>query len=76
MSVECCLADLQPGQSGTVKAMGESHAALRLQELGLLPGTVVQLLRRAPLGDPLELQLRGYCLSLRKAEAAQVRIVR
>lgn len=41
----------------------------RLLEMGVLPGTEVTLVRRAPLGDPLELRLRGYALSLRRDEA-------
>jgi len=43
-------------------------------ELGLLPGTAVRCLRTAPMGDPLEVELRGYHLSLRKAEAATIAI--
>jgi Fe2+ transport system protein FeoA len=42
--------------------------------MGLLPGTRVTLTRVAPLGDPLELRLRGYALSIRRAEALQIEI--
>lgn len=49
-------------------------AFTRLREMGLLPGTRVTLVRIAPLGDPLEFQFRGYRLSLRKTEAAQVEV--
>ena len=45
---------------------------MRLRELGLLPGTVIRLVRYAPLGDPLEIDVRGFHLSLRKAEAAEI----
>ena len=41
-------------------------------EMGLLPGTSVEMVRRAPLGDPLKIRLRGYLLSLRQVEAAGV----
>ena len=41
----------------------------RLREMGLLPGTEVRLIRRAPLGDPLEFSVRGSLLSLRQSEA-------
>jgi Fe2+ transport system protein FeoA len=41
----------------------------RLQDLGLVPGTAVEVIRRAPLGDPLEVELRGYRLCLRRSEA-------
>jgi len=44
----------------------------RLMELGLVPGTDVALVRFAPLGDPVEIRVRGYHLSLRKHEAAHV----
>ncbi|MEM9067981.1 MAG: FeoA domain-containing protein [Myxococcota bacterium] len=44
----------------------------RLLELGLLPGTEVEVIRRAPLGDPLELRLRGYALSIRREEAEAI----
>ncbi len=47
-------------------------ASLRLREMGLLPGTSLTLLRAAPLGDPLEIKIRGYNLTLRKTEAAHV----
>ena len=53
---------------------GERSFRRRLLELGLLPGTVVEIIRVAPLGDPLEISLRGSRLSIRREEAAQVRI--
>lgn len=46
----------------------------RLQEMGLLPGTPVQLVRWAPMGDPVEIKVRGYCLSLRKHQAEQIEV--
>lgn len=51
---------------------GEDAVAVRLLEMGFVPGTHVKLIKRAPAGDPLQLQLRGYHLSLRRAEAARV----
>ncbi|MGF1447942.1 MAG: ferrous iron transport protein A [Opitutales bacterium] len=67
------LSKLRPGQQGVVETLDTNGpASLRLRELGLLPGTPVQLLRFAPLGDPLEIRLRGFCLSLRKKEAAGI----
>ena len=44
----------------------------RLMELGLVPGTSVELVRFAPLGDPVEIRVRGYHLTLRKHEAEQI----
>ena len=46
----------------------------RLMEMGLLPGTRVRIVRFAPLGDPIELRLRDYSLSVRRAEAAGIRV--
>jgi ferrous iron transport protein A len=67
------LADLTVGSSATIQAYPASGTAFtRLREMGLLPGTEVKLVRIAPLGDPIEIQVRGYRLSLRKAEAAQI----
>jgi len=45
---------------------------VRLLEMGLVPGTEVELIKRAPFGDPLELEVHGYHLSLRSAEAKSV----
>jgi ferrous iron transport protein A len=49
-------------------------ARRRLLELGFLPGTVLHAVRRAPLGDPLQVEVRGYHLSLRNREASGIRI--
>lgn len=53
---------------------GTGALAVRLAELGFVPGTLVRLVKRAPFGDPLQLELRGYHLSLRRAEAARIRV--
>lgn len=69
------LAQLAVGASATVRAFPQAGPAFtRLREMGLLPGTRITLVRTAPLGDPLEIQVRGYRLSLRKTEAALVEI--
>jgi Fe2+ transport system protein FeoA len=44
-------------------------------EMGLLPGTEVRVIRAAPLGDPIELRVRDYALSVRRAEAARIAVV-
>jgi ferrous iron transport protein A len=54
--------------------VGADATAIRLLEMGLTPGALVRVVGRAPLGDPLELEVRGYRLSLRRAEAARVAI--
>ena len=70
-----CLGCLPAGGSGVVRRVsGERHVARRLMEMGLLPGTPVAVTRVAPLGDPLELRLRGYALSIRRHEAMGIEI--
>jgi ferrous iron transport protein A len=69
------LDDVAVGESGRVADVaGHDGVAIRLLEMGLTPGVVVRLVGRAPFGDPLELELRGYRLSIRRAEAARVTI--
>ncbi len=60
------------GASRIRRLTGDPALRERLVELGLSPGSVVRLLRRAPLGDPLEFQVRGYRLAIRGDEAASV----
>ena len=63
------------GTSGIiVKVNGEGRVRRRLFDMGLTPGAEVFLRKKAPLGDPLEITLRGYELSLRKDEAQYVEI--
>lgn len=69
------LADLPIGASARVLRIdGQDEIGLRLLEMGLTPGADVTLCGRAPLGDPLEIELRGYRLSLRKLEALRVEV--
>jgi ferrous iron transport protein A len=67
------LTSLEVGQRGTVaeiKIPAEHRG--RILEMGLLVGTPVELVRFAPMGDPVEIKVRGYNLSLRKHEAEQI----
>jgi len=68
------LNDLAPGQSGIILSVGNQSGAVkrRLVDMGLTPGTHITVTKIAPLGDPIEVSLRGYDLSLRKADAAQI----
>jgi len=69
------LAQLEIGQSGrVVEVLGTGDVSRRLLEMGITPGVEMRLLQAAPLGDPLEFELRGYRLSLRRNEAAQINI--
>jgi Fe2+ transport system protein FeoA len=67
------LSSLTVGASAVVRDYPKTGAAfVRLREMGLLPGTRVTLVRTAPLGDPLEIKVRGYHLTLRKSEAEHI----
>jgi len=69
------LADVSLGGKAVVRSvMGGDDVSLRLLEMGLTPGVEVRLVGVAPLGDPLELDVRGYRLSVRKSEAARVEV--
>ena len=69
------LAELSRGQRAVVQLVdGSDEIGVRLLEMGLTPGCEVALIGVAPLGDPLEFQVRGYRLSLRKSEAARVEV--
>jgi Fe2+ transport system protein FeoA len=69
------LADLPAGASARVERVEGSPAVVqRLQEMGLTPGVTVEVVRFAPLGDPMEIRLRGYLLSLRRGDARGVRL--
>lgn len=67
------LSDFAAGESGTVKRVtGEGKLRRRLFDMGVTPGAGLTMRKKAPLGDPIEITLRGYELTLRKAEAACV----
>ncbi len=68
------LESLEPGQSGIIKSVGSDRGAVkrRLVDMGLTPGTQVTVRKIAPFGDPIEVNLRGYELSLRKEDAAKI----
>lgn len=69
------LSDLQVGQGGCVEAVaGDAALTQRLMAMGLLPGTAVTVVRVAPLGDPITIELHGSQLSIRRREAAEVTI--
>ncbi len=70
------LHDLSPGQSGIILSVGSHFGAVkrRLIDMGLTPGTKVAVKRIAPFGDPIEVRVRGYELSLRKGDALHIRI--
>ena len=69
------LADLEKGESRTVLSVrGENLVTRRLMEMGLVPGVAVRMVKSAPFGDPLEINVRGYSLALRRNEAESVEL--
>lgn len=69
------LAKLAIGTSGRITTIGAiGPMRRRLMDMGLVPGEVVQVLKVAPLGDPIEIAVKSYRLSLRKGEAEGIAV--
>ena len=69
------LAELEKGESRTVLSVrGENMITRRLMEMGVIPGVAVRMVKSAPFGDPLEINVRGYSLALRRNEAQSVEL--
>ncbi len=69
------LADLKPGDRAIIRGLPQDQLlAMRLREMGILSGTEITYVRKAPLGDPLEIKVRGYSLSLRLKDAATIHV--
>ncbi len=69
------LSELRPGQAGTItRVNGDGPLGQRLMEMGIIEGTDVRLVRVAPFGDPIEISLHDYLLSLRISEAEEVEV--
>ncbi len=67
--------DLKIGQSGEISAVGGSGPLrLRFLDMGLIPGTKVLLQKVAPMGDPIQIQVRGYELTIRREDAAMISV--
>lgn len=65
--------DLQIGQQGIISAVGgEGALRLRFLDMGLIPGTRVLLQKIAPMGDPIQIQVRGYELTIRREDAKMI----
>lgn len=65
--------DLKIGDSGTIAAVGgDGPLRLRFLDMGLIPGTKVTLQKIAPMGDPIQIRLRGYELTIRREDAKQI----
>lgn len=69
------LAELHPGGRARVRRVhGAPDFSRRMSELGLVPGTEIRMVRRAPFGDPIEFVVRGTHFSIRRAEAEGIRV--
>ncbi len=69
------LDSLKPGESGTVRGFTQEDAiAYRLMQMGFIEGEKIDVIRRAPAGDPIEVKILGYSLSLRASEAQTILI--
>lgn len=66
------ITDLKPGDRATLMGWATDEPPARLLEFGLLPGTEIELIRYAPLGDPIDIKVRGFHLTIRKTEASQI----
>jgi len=67
------LRELKPGQQGKVVSVGSAGSMKRrIMDMGITPGVEIKVVKVAPLGDPIEVTVRGYQLSLRKDEAQQI----
>ena len=70
------LTDLPVGSTAVVEGLeGEPSFQKRLADLGLIPGISIRFIRKAPFGDPIEIELRGYRLAIRKADAQKILVV-
>ncbi|MCD7755587.1 MAG: ferrous iron transport protein A [Firmicutes bacterium] len=71
------IADLRIGQSGIIDQVGgEGALRLRFLDMGLIPGTRVCLQKIAPMGDPIQIQVRGYELTIRLEDAGKITLRR
>lgn len=68
------LKDGKVGMTLKIRQIGDSELKERMMTMGLIPGTKVEVLRSAPLGDPIAIRVRSYNLALRKADAEYVQV--
>ena len=69
------LADLPIGQEAVIKTVGgEGNLRCRFLDMGLIPRTKVKIMKVAPMGDPIQIHLRGYDMTIRKEDAAMIEL--
>lgn len=66
------LSNLNPGERAVIDSFSDKELALKLMEMGCLPGERICIERKAPLGDPIAVSISGYLLSMRKSEAETI----
>jgi len=72
---ETTLDKIEPGNTAVVRRVGRhGRGRKRLMAMGMVPGAEIEILRKAPLGDPVEYRIKGYSLSMRKADAAGIEV--
>ena len=75
MGASIKLSELPAGQSGVISSIASGRSSLtRLREMGLVPGTRVKMVRRAPLGEPIEISLHGSRVAMRNHEASFIEL--
>ena len=74
MQGDCLLSELKRGQEALIDSFTDYDLSLKLLEMGCIPGELIRVTRIAPLGDPIAIWVSGYQLSLRKDEAATIRV--
>ena len=69
------LNDLRPGQKGVISQVGgKGQVVRRILDMGVISGTPIEVQRVAPMGDPIEIRIKGYNLTLRKEDAVNIRV--
>jgi len=69
------LSELPIGEECTVvRVWGDNPVSCRLMEMGVIPGASIRLIKTAPLGDPIEIEVRGYHLAIRRTEAETIEV--
>ena len=69
------VSELKEGEGGVISAVEDGNVALKLMEMGCLPGEEIRVEHSAPLGDPMAIKVSGYTLSIRKDEAAFITLL-
>ncbi len=68
------LSSMRKGQKGVIDSFTDYELSLKLMEMGCIPGEIIEVIRIAPLGDPIAISISGYMLGLRKDEASSVNV--